>query len=54
MFITDGEKHLNFVDDGQNEYWLIKTCNVKHALLFFLINFDYCCTRVVFKYLNLF
>ena len=21
MFITDGEKHLNFVDD-RNEYWL--------------------------------
>ena len=22
MFITDGEKHLNFVNDGRNEYWL--------------------------------
>ena len=23
MFITDGEKHLNFVGDGRNKYWLI-------------------------------
>ena len=22
MFITDGEKHLNFVEDGRKECWL--------------------------------
>ena len=33
MFITDGEKHLNFVDDGRNEYWLYK--NLKDFKLVF-------------------
>ena len=23
LFITDGKKHFNFVDDGGNKYWLI-------------------------------
>ena len=22
LFVTDGKKHFNFVDDGRNEYWL--------------------------------
>ena len=22
MFITDGEKHLNYVDNCRNEYWI--------------------------------
>ena len=24
MFITEGEKYLNFVEDGRNECWLIQ------------------------------
>ena len=24
LFITDGKKHLNFVDDVRNEHWLSK------------------------------
>ena len=27
-FITDDRKHLNFVDDGHNEYWLFRAVNI--------------------------
>ena len=28
MFITVGEKHLNFGEDGRNECWLLETCDL--------------------------
>ena len=28
MFITVGEKHLNFGEDGGNECWLLETCDL--------------------------
>ena len=30
MFITDGEKHLNFFEDGRNECWLVLISKINY------------------------